>query len=396
MKKFAFLLACLLVPPAWGTDDIAYVLKTGKGASVRIITKQASCPEIRFDGQSKAMQLRAKQENGFPDSVCEAEIPVGTKTIVFGNTRLPAPVSRPRRIVVLGDTGCRMKGTIFQDCSDPRKWPFQKIAAAAASFKPDLVIHVGDYLYRESPCQGAGCMGSPYGYGFDSWQADFFSPARALLASTPWVFVRGNHEACFRAGKGWFRYLFAGDYRACTDYTDPYSVPLSDDTQLIVFDSAAGASNGHYPAEFETVEKLARNFPHNFFLSHHPILGFSEWHEKLYPGNRALQSAMKHFPEETDAAFHGHVHLYEALDFKSDYPVTFVNGNSGTEPDEALPQKLPEGAEPFPDAIVKRFYSTADFGFMTLEKRADGWLVTERDIEGKAVFSCVLKGRQCL
>ncbi|HQT25142.1 MAG TPA: metallophosphoesterase, partial [Burkholderiales bacterium] len=272
------------------------------------------------------------------------------------------------------------------------------IIEAAARFKPDLVIHVGDYLYRESPCPegNKGCAGSPYGYGFDAWQADFFSPAEKLLAAVPWVFVRGNHEACFRAGKGWFRYLFPGPYRTCADYTQPYSVPISRDTQLIVFDSSAGASDGRYPAEFETVEKLAAAHPHNFFLSHHPILGFSEWHDKLYPGNVALQSAMKNFPEGTDAAFHGHVHLYEALDFESAYPATFVNGNSGTAPDEALPQKLPEGAEPFPGAIVKSLYSTANFGFMTLEKMHDGWLVTERDVYGKSVWSCRLRGRQCL
>lgn len=400
MNLFAALLMLLLAIPApsWGMGDIAYVLESAGQDSVRVITTQSSCPKIRFDGRTQTMTFRAKPEKAFPNLVCEAEIPHGAKSIVSGKINLPIPASEPKRIVILGDTGCRMKGGTFQDCNDSSKWPFRAISLAAASFKPDLVIHVGDYLYRESPCPegNRGCSKSPYGYGYDAWNADFFSPARKLLESAPWVFVRGNHEACFRAGKGWFRFLAHDPYQSCKDYSEPYSVPISHDTQLIVFDSSAGLSNGHYQAEFETVDKLAKGYPHSFFLSHHPILGFSAWHDRLYPGNKALQSAMSgHFPPEIEVAFHGHVHLYEALDFKSDYPATFVTGNSGTETDDALPQKLPEGAEPFPGAIVKNFFSTADFGFMTLEKRKGGWLVTERDKNGKSVWACTLKGRQC-
>ena len=37
----------------------------------------------------------------------------------------------------------------------------------AAAQKPDLVIHVGDYYYRETPCPAgeAKCAGSPFGWG---------------------------------------------------------------------------------------------------------------------------------------------------------------------------------------------------------------------------------------
>ncbi|HQT26334.1 MAG TPA: hypothetical protein PLK99_07025, partial [Burkholderiales bacterium] len=127
MNLFAVLLTCLLAFPAWGRGDVAYVIETGSSSSVRVVTTQASCPEIRFDGRKKPMLLRAKPENAFPDLVCEAEIPVGTKSIDYGTTRLPAPLAEPERIVVMGDTGCRMKGSVFQDCNDPEKWPFKKI-----------------------------------------------------------------------------------------------------------------------------------------------------------------------------------------------------------------------------------------------------------------------------
>lgn len=405
MNPFVLAILLAIFPLlAQGEEDIAFVLKGSGGKNyLRLVTAQPACPQAVFDGKEHAATARATPGKGFPVLTCEAEVPAGTQRISAGSLRLPAPVREPGRIVVIGDTGCRMKSGTFQDCNDPRQWPFKAISDAAAAFKPDLVIHVGDYLYRESPCPKGSrrCSMSPYGDDFDTWHADFFAPAKKLLEAAPWVFVRGNHEDCSRAGEGWFRFLAQGPYRDCGSFSAPYSIPISPDTQLIVFDSSANASGDQYRSEFETVARLAGNMPHSFFLSHHPILGFSEWQDRLYPGTASLQSAMRQdyrqnlFPVEVDAAFHGHVHLFEALDFKSGYPVTFVSGNSGTETDEALPKNLPESAEPFPGAIVKDFFSTANFGFMTLERKADGWLVTERDSHGKAAWSCVLRGRQC-
>ena len=66
------------------------------------------------------------------------------------------------RIVVIGDTGCRLKtGEEYQSCNDAEKYQFGRIAATAAQWKPDLVVHVGDYLYRENACPQAdsGCAG---------------------------------------------------------------------------------------------------------------------------------------------------------------------------------------------------------------------------------------------
>ena len=51
----------------------------------------------------------------------------------------------------------------WQACDYPKKWPFQSVASHAAQSKPALVVHVGDFLYRESreiglgasaPCRG--------------------------------------------------------------------------------------------------------------------------------------------------------------------------------------------------------------------------------------------------
>jgi hypothetical protein len=159
-----------------------------------------------------------------------------------------------RRIVLVGDTGCRLKKAedAWQACNDPEAWTFAEVARAAAAAHPDLVLHVGDYHYRENACpEGhAGCTGSPWAYGWDAWDADFFSPAAPLLAAAPWVMVRGNHEECARAGQGWWLLLdphpLSGN-TGCADpaqdadgnHTLPYAVDLGGHARLIVADFSA-------------------------------------------------------------------------------------------------------------------------------------------------------------
>ena len=94
-----------------------------------------------------------------------------------------------QRILVLGDTGCRIKGETVQACNDPAQWPFPQVAAQAAKLKPDLVIHVGDYLYREFGCPAgdARCAGSPSGDNWTTWAADFFTPGKVASRAAPWV-----------------------------------------------------------------------------------------------------------------------------------------------------------------------------------------------------------------
>lgn len=420
----------------------AYVLLGNDGQGIaRVITDAPACPDVRFDGKTEKMQLRASPADvparpgslknaKFPVLVCDARLPAHVWHVSIAGRALPVPVKNPQRIVVIGDTGCRMNQSehAFQSCTDPEKWAFRQISAAAAAFKPDLVIHVGDYLYRESPCpKGAsGCAGSPWGYGFDSWQADFFDPAKRLLAAAPWVMVRGNHESCARAGQGWFRFLDTQPFapsRSCDnpeddpegDFSEPYSVPIAGDTQLIVFDSSKAANSAYSPedaayqtylSQFRKVDELAGRMPHSFFLSHHPVLAYAPDEEKedgpAHPGNRGLQSVMQAihplrlFSPGIDAAFHGHVHLFEALDFADDHPATVVTGNSGTATDNPLPETLPEGEQPAPGAMVNRIVSDSEVGFLTIERIGKQWLITERNRLGKPQVRCTLRGKSLL
>jgi len=197
-----------------GGDPIraAYVVLGEGGLSIaRVITTDPACPSVDVDGQRLATTIRAVPEtmplrptktapaeskpSAFPVLVCERALPAGAGRASVGGHTLPLLRHDARRIVVVGDTGCVVQNAEVQACNDAAAWPFARLATAAAAKKPDLVIHVGDYHYRESACPGGNrkCSDSPWGYGWDAWAADFFAPARDLLAAAPWVFVRGNH-----------------------------------------------------------------------------------------------------------------------------------------------------------------------------------------------------------
>ena len=66
------------------------------------------------------------------------------------------------KIVVVGDTGCR----VGHQLCDHGNWPLETIAAFAADKKPDAVIHVGDYLYRECPHKALLCAEQTLGVLF--------------------------------------------------------------------------------------------------------------------------------------------------------------------------------------------------------------------------------------
>jgi hypothetical protein len=153
----------------------------GGGAEVRAVSSDG-CPTVEFDDGANSkqvpMQPRAVHTADFllvcgavvPRGVTGISIPVAAMGEPMGliMKRLPVPVADPQRILVLGDTGCRIKGPALQACNDPKAWPFPGLAKAAAAQNPDLVIHLGDYLYRESACPATfpGCAGSPWG---DNW-----------------------------------------------------------------------------------------------------------------------------------------------------------------------------------------------------------------------------------
>jgi hypothetical protein len=336
--------APVLPAPAVPAPDgvrYAFVVLGEEGQPIaRAITTAPTCPAIELDGRAQPMDERAapatvpvrptrlgtaaSKPSAFPVRTCEKAIPAGVARAAVAGRVLPLPKAGVQRIVVLGYTGCRMAsaGNLFQACNDPAAWPFRTIADSAAAMAPDLVVHVGDYHYRENACPegDAGCAGSPSGYGWDTWEADVFAPAEKLLAAAPWVVVRGNHESCARAGQGWWRFLDPRPLQprqtcddpandALGDYSEPYAVPVRTTggraAQFVVFDSslvglvplaATDPMYRTYRAQFERAFALAARVPGSFFVNHHPVLAFAAnastgwWLMKKLPGTRAASA----------------------------------------------------------------------------------------------------------
>jgi len=443
----ALLAGCATVPPSAPPPLAAFVVLGPEGAAVaRVMTEAPACPAIVIDGQPQPMALRAapativqrttrlKREDAkpsaFPVRSCEFTLPAGTTSASVAGQPLPLPKADPQRIVVLGDTGCRLlkDGDTYQACNDTAQYPFATVAAQAAAWHPDLVLHVGDYHYRESPCPAgnAGCAGSPWGYGWDAWNADFFSPGKALLAAAPWVMARGNHESCPRGGQGYWRFLdprplLAG--RDCNadaddasgDYSDPYAVPLGPATQLLVIDTAATTWKGLKPGElgydkyrdvYTKLDALAQRAPHNIGVAHHPVLALGADHDKdgkllILKGDLGLQQSWgslnpQLLPAAIQTMLSGHVHLWQQMSFSSGHPSQFVSGFSGTAEDIVpLPLPLPAGVTPAPGAVVRNVSAWIDgFGYMTMERRGpEQWLVGVHDLQGKLRNTCRIDGR---
>lgn len=425
--------------------DIAYVVLGENGTPVaRVMTSAAGCPTIKIDGDELAMHVRAQPQtlplrptrsatedskpSAFPLLVCEKFIPPHAARISVDGKPLPLPPAQVNRIVVIGDTGCRIKsGERTQQCNDAQQYPFAAVAAAAAKWRPDLVVHVGDYLYRENACPPGdkGCAGSPWGYGWDAWNADFFHPARPLLRAAPWIMARGNHESCARAGQGWWRMIDPRQLipgRDCVtptnddngDYSDPYAVPIGGDSQIIVLDTSNTPGGVIQPGDirqikyaeaYRQLESLSQQAGYNIGVNHHPILGFAAKADEngkvsLKPGNGGLQSVYGainplYLPPRVNAMLSGHVHVWEEISFSSPHPTQFVAGFSGTAEDIVpLPKTLSADQTPAPGAIVEHFSSWVNgFGYMTMERKATNrWDVKIWDVSGRQVNSCKIEG----
>ena len=358
------------------------------------------CPQLTLDEVLYEMDVRAEPDGDHPVTVCEAIVPPATERILVGDTALQMPVADPQRILVIGDTGCRLKeGDPIQDCNDPAAWPFAEVAAQGAAWQPDLIIHVGDFHYREMACPegNAGCAGSPWGDNWAAWQADFFAPAAPLLAEAPWIFLRGNHEDCERAGEGWFRYLDPRPVPAtCEDFTEPYAVDIGD-IRAVVLDAATAGDTSSDPAttdafreQFATVEELAGDGP-AWLLTHRPFWsmagdegGYMVWTTATYTDAGWVEP-----PAVFDMVIAGHIHMGQVLTFteESGRPFELIVGNSGTSVE--FETATLTGADVGDDALVEG-WRFAEYGFGGLERVDTGWVVTMPMVDGTVPVSCLV------
>ena len=390
--------------------EATYVVLGAQGAVARaIMADAAQCPAITIDGVPRPMNVRAMPDATFPVLVCELPIPTGTASAGIEGTPLPLPKAQLNSIAAFGDSGCRLKSKRetedpdddddrgkFQACNDPLAWPFAQVAASVAAAKPDLVIHVGDYLYRYSACpaRDTGCARSPHGDDWPTWKADFFAPAAPALRAAPWIMVRGNHEICKHAGPGYFRLLDptpAERAPPCVDMIPQFTVTLANQS-FIVLDSSDAADAcpcdvARYASEFASM----RPKPGSWLLTHRPIWGFRS-HRRII--NESLQRALAAWdgklPDGITLAVAGHIHVAEVLGFADRRSPQFVFGTGGT----LLAGKIKNDLTGKKIGGTRVSYGRADhrFGFAIMELGPQGLTVSFHDSSSETLFECRIGG----
>ena len=294
-------------------------------------TAAAGYPQYFINGNNTAGTV-LPGINGGPAATsawteCEAIVPAGHTTATIGGVDLKLPVAHPQRVLVIADTGCRINGNKSasggnqQNCQDARAFPLNYLSNYEATFKPDLIVLVGDVFYRDTNCKTsgadtfAGCSNSTssafetWGDTFDSWNGDFFFPAKTLLASAPWAIARGNHESCGRGARGWFALLDPHPYDfskvGCNgvytnaqknaagtapnltanyhnDFTPTFPVPVGTGVNLLIHDSSFATDGSvdaptatNYDAELTAVLTSLGASSTNVFVSHKPVFGLA-------------------------------------------------------------------------------------------------------------------------
>jgi hypothetical protein len=418
MRRFAAVLAGLMIGAMLGLGAVragasearpfAWVQLVQGGAEARAATSLRHCPFLNIDGRTVAMETRAQADANYGLAICELSLPADAKRVTLGGARLPLLKGSPQRILVFGDTGCRVKEGLVQDCNNPRRWPFARVARLAAAHHPDLVIHVGDYYYRESPCPVGEpqCAGSPYGDNWPTWKAEFFDPAAPLLAEAPWVFVRGNHESCSRGGRGWFRMLDAAPQPlACPAASAPFKIDLGD-LNLYVLDSADTSDRDAPPARVARfagqLDALGADLTHGrgWIVTHRPIWGLTPVARlgPIGPLEAAINMTEQAAVEDRDLAgvqmiVSGHIHHFASFDFGPSRPAQLIAGTGGDIGEDSDLARIRTNVAQIDGMNADRL--TFDrFGYFLLDRAGADWAGTFRDLDDHIVATCSLHERR--
>ena len=392
-------------PPEFGAPQ-AWVEVTATGFELRATAKSGTCPSAQIDGRPTEMAVRSTQSETFP-AICALAAPKGSTAVSALGHVWKLGDGAPKRIVVIGDTGCRVRDLSAQDCRSATGWPFARVAQLAAAKAPDLVIHAGDYYYRESPCpfERADCRNSPYGDRFDTWRAELFDPAAALLAAAPVVFVRGNHESCKRGGDGWARLLETRPWAgACQEGGSSFVARLGD-LSLGVLDSSVADDRDPKPRGVEVMaaqlDKVRAGLGpgESFLLTHRPIWAAVPVARMgplppIFVGlNATEQAAAKgRTPDQVSLVISGHVHHFAAYTFGPTRPAQLVAGEGGAtlaDSDRPALDRTPLKI----DGMEATKVNFARYGYALMEKTETGWTIEAHDLDDKVVLRCRLKGR---
>jgi hypothetical protein len=400
-RRLLAALWCSVATSAQAGDAYEWSQYTSQGLELRAITQEAACPKATLDGRAVEMSMRAAPDAAFPILVCALPVPRDAKEAAIRDRPMPLGAERVDRIAVIGDTGCRLLALAMQRCNDPHEWPFRIVADAVADMGPQLVLHVGDLIYRERACPASnkGCAGSPWGDNWETWKAEFFDPAHGLLAAAPLVFVRGNHEDCARNGAGWTRLLGPLPHTpGCAPQEPSYSVDLGGLT-LAVLDvtraedrSVDTATAPFFREQFSALGALPSPV---WVAMHKGVYGSVRFKNGVNEGHNFTlgEAARGAMPQSVSALISGHLHVFQALGFAEDVPAQIISGAAGDALDSGAPEDLV--GRKLGDATVEKGLGVSTlFGFTMMERGANDWLVSHYDAHERLLARCRLSGRK--
>lgn len=376
---------------------------------VRVISpSDVGCTPIEVQkniGAFYKLNLNKKKFN--EATICETVLSPEIKKIKSTDGVIEAP-KELKRVAFIGDTGCRLKNSILggpiQKCENENEWPFKTITHSIVRENADLVIHLGDYHYRESCKDKAKC--APYegtvNYDYKAWEADFLAPASELLQKIPFILVRGNHEDCHRAFLGYYKLINPiKDNDRCLD-AEPTRYLKFGNLLIVNFD-ASNVDDSPNGRATDTYRELKTRFAEMvktinessekevWIVTHKPIWGLAPFHSLIVPVNLNLQNIANEIPlpKKVTMVFGGHIHNFQLG--RGNHPLQLVVGESGTELDP-LPQK-PNNKYNFENGveIFSPITKNNQFGYLLLEKNAnEQWVAYLKDTLGKTEYTCQL------
>jgi hypothetical protein len=265
------------------------------------------------------------------------------------------------------------------------------------------------------------------------------------MKTAPWLFVRGNHELCSRAGPGWFYLLdsgsslLGGDRRQqfCPAQTPaswrpgawpkppalpfeggPFPIVITPPVRLklgeldIVSVDSSNAGDSvlfdvpAYIEQYGRVAELLSEGRPTWLATHRPIWGVVSKTKGAEAGNEPYgfvnitqQAALakvfpKGLPSNVTAVLAGHIHRFQAIGFGGRRPPQLVVGTAGVELSRVEPRPLtPEDKEPILvprlDGIDAAVVGLMDFGAMVLEPgKAGAWTGAMVSETGRIIATC--------
>jgi hypothetical protein len=362
--------------------------------SVRVIRPLgAGCVGISVNAEDGSDVVMKSRTNPKPEmlgvDVCESLLELSHPGVILTDGRelswRGVQTETPNSVVILGDSGCdAAKG---QNCGHPGSWPLARISARAAApdgTPPDLFLHVGDFRYRDKD-------------DWESWRVDVFAPLAPLLAITPLVAVRGNHDNCFLPNKGWgWAYFLATEepLSSCNpedpaSVTPPYAIDLGK-LRLLVVDSSQSRykcdewNSGSVGLDsFIASAAMAGSDTTRsvWLLTHYPVFSVippasetctssGDLAEKSY--RERLQPLVLDNPVSTVVS--GDLHSFQFTMPATGGRLQVIAGSSGTKLDTAAPVSPPHGyvcqaeGPPVVDARIRR-----SFGFVQASRNGSNW-----------------------